>query len=156
MVQSTFPGSQCSFLPILTIYDHFVPIFLDFFRQGPLNRAGIFLRCIKRIPFFELSKSTCWQFFRFFTLRGDFYDYGVVKSYPEWKKCLKKIPNKKLKDWTKWNRKMGDISFNITSGAFGDTLLYLLVYFLRGGSAIDGATPSNLLQPFPLFYIILE
>ena len=37
----------------------------------------------------------------------------------------KKISEEKnLKDWTKWNRKMGGRSFNITSGAFGDTLMY--------------------------------
>ena len=55
---------------------------------------------------------------------GDPYDFGVVKSYPEWKKWLKKIPQKNLKDWTKWNRKIGGRSFNMTSGAFRDTLLY--------------------------------
>ena len=37
---------------------------------------------------------------------------------------MKKISKKNLKDWTKWNRKMGGRSFNITSGAFGDTLQY--------------------------------
>ena len=38
------------------------------------------------------------------------------------KKSLTKIPKKNLKDLTKWNRKMGGRSFNITSGAFWDTL----------------------------------
>ena len=28
-----------------------------------------------------------------------------------------------MKYWTKWNRKMGGRSFNITSGAFKDTLV---------------------------------
>ena len=29
-----------------------------------------------------------------------------------------------MKDWNKWNRKMGGRRFNITSAAFGDTLEY--------------------------------
>ena len=48
----------------------------------------------------------------------------MVKKLPDVEKKVKKISNKKnLKDWTKWNRKMGGKSFNITSGAFKDTLL---------------------------------
>ena len=31
-----------------------------------------------------------------------------------------------MKDWTKWNRKMGGRSFSITSGAFKDTLVHML------------------------------
>ena len=48
---------------------------------------------------------------------------GWSKVTRKWKKWLTKFPPKNLKDWTKWNRKMGGRSFNITSGAFGDTLL---------------------------------
>ena len=40
------------------------------------------------------------------------------------KKGRKKFQKKNLKDWTKWNRKMGGRSFNITSGAFKDTLMH--------------------------------
>ena len=35
------------------------------------------------------------------------------------------MSKKNLKDWTKWNRKLGGRSFNITSIAFKDTLLYM-------------------------------
>ena len=75
-------------------------------------------------PSFELSKSTFWQFFRFFTLIEDPYEFGVVKSYTDWIKWLKKFPKKSEKNWTKWIRKMGGRCFIITSGAFGGTLLY--------------------------------
>ena len=46
---------------------------------------------------------------------------GWSKITQSEKNCQKKNSNKNLKDWTKWNRKMGVRSFNITSGAFGDT-----------------------------------
>ena len=80
------------------------------------------LDSVHQTPSFELSRSTFGQFFRFFILRGDPYDFGVVKSYTEWKKWSEKRRRKKL---TKWNRKMGGRSFIITSGAFEGTLLYM-------------------------------
>ena len=58
-----------------------------------------------------------------FTIRG--VPYGQKVTQPR-KKGQKKIQKINLKDWTKWNRKMGGRSFNITSGAFLDTLLWLL------------------------------
>ena len=46
-----------------------------------------------------------------------------VKKLPNLeKKIQQKFQKKNLKDWTKWNRKMGGRSFNITSGAFMETL----------------------------------
>ena len=38
---------------------------------------------------------------------GDPYDFGVVKSYPEWKKWLKKIPKKKSERLDKMEQKNG-------------------------------------------------
>ena len=40
----------------------------------------------------------------------------------------KKFQTKNLKDLTKWNRKMGGRSFDITSGAFKDTLVSITKY----------------------------
>ena len=71
--------------------------FLDFYRNGTLHRAGVFV----------------W---------GDPYDLGVVKSYRRWKNGHKKFHQKNLKHLTKRNRKMGGRSFSLTSGSFGDTL----------------------------------
>ena len=106
-------------LTILTIFDHLQPFFLDFFK----NVNWGFLHCIQCI------KTLLWSyliqhsdnFFRFFTLRGDPYDFGVVKSYTV-ENWLQKIPKKSLKDWTKWNRKIGGRNFHITSGALWGTL----------------------------------
>ena len=71
--------------------------FLIFSEMVLLRELRFFaLHSVYQNPSFELSKSTFWQFFRFFILRGDPYDFGVVKSYPEWKKWLKKIPKKKI------------------------------------------------------------
>ena len=47
----------------------------------------------------------------------------MVKKLPGVEKKVKKLSKKNLKDWTKWNRKMGGRSFYIQRGAFGDTLL---------------------------------
>ena len=51
---------------------------------------------------------------------------------------------KNRKDWTKWNRQMGGRSLNITSGAFGDFVLYMVCHVHKrcdkkvvlGGSAL--------------------
>ena len=49
--------------------------------------------------------------FKFFTIRGSL----TVKKLPNVKKRLKKkFKKKNLKVWTKWNRKIGGRSFNIT------------------------------------------
>ena len=48
------------------------------------------------------------------------YGLKVTRSR---KKGQTNFPKKNLKDLTKSNRKMGGRSLNITSGAFGDTLL---------------------------------
>ena len=54
--------------------------------------------------------------------------YGPIVTRTR-KKGQKKISKEKnLKDWTKWNRKMGGISCFITSGAFGHGLLYIANY----------------------------
>ena len=48
----------------------------------------------------------------------------MVKKLPDIeKKGQKKFQKNNLKDWTKWNSKVGGRSFHITSGAFKDTLL---------------------------------
>ena len=39
-------------------------------------------------------------------------------------KMVAKKSKKNLKDWTKWNRKIGGRNFKITNGAFGGTLKY--------------------------------
>ena len=48
--------SKCSFLTILTIFNHFQPVFLDFFRNGTLHIAGFFvvvvLYSVHQNPFF--------------------------------------------------------------------------------------------------------
>ena len=49
----------------------------------------------------------------------------MVKKLPgPEKKVEQNLKKKNLKDWTKWNKKMGGRSCFITSGALGDTLLY--------------------------------
>ena len=72
-----------------------------------------------------LSKSTTGKKkkIRFFTIKGESYDFGGVKSNPTWKKRLKKNSKKKSNQGAKWNKKMGGRSFVITCGAFKDTLL---------------------------------
>ena len=53
----------------------------------------------------------------------------MVKKLPAVEKKVKNFfKQKNLKDWTKWNRKMGGRSFYIPSGAFGDTLVHCTVY----------------------------
>ena len=48
----------------------------------------------------------------------------MVKKLPDVEKKVEKFFNKKnLKDWTKWNWKMGGRSCFIASGAFGHGLL---------------------------------
>ena len=94
------------FWPILTILSNF------FFISSKMlmwTELGFFftLYLLHQNPSFELSKLTFRQVFWLFTLRGDPYDFGVVKSYPE-KKVKKNFKKQKnLKDWIKWNRKMG-------------------------------------------------
>ena len=44
------------------------------------------LHSVHQDAYFELSKSTIRQFFRFFTIRGDPFYLGWSKGYPEWKK----------------------------------------------------------------------
>ena len=65
-------------------------------------------------------KSKIWKNFKFFTIRGVPYGQKVTRCG---KKSKKKFQKKNLKFWTKRNMKMGGISFNSTSGAFGGTLL---------------------------------
>ena len=48
-------GSKWSFLTIWTIFDHFELVFLNFFRNGTLQRAEIFLCCIQCIKPLLLS-----------------------------------------------------------------------------------------------------
>ena len=42
-----------------------------------------------------------------------------------------------MKFWTKWNRKMGGRSFNITSGALVDTLLFRTPNFVLAETTIN-------------------
>ena len=52
----------------------------------------------------------------------------MIKGWSKVNRLLKNgqknSKNKNLKDWTKWNKKMGGRSFFITSGAYWDTLLW--------------------------------
>ena len=50
----------------------------------------------------------------------------MVKKLPGVEKRSKKVLKKKFNSGQKWNKKMGGRSCFITSGAFGDTLLYPL------------------------------
>ena len=48
----------------------------------------------------------------------------MVKKLPDVeKKVKKKFKKKNMKDWTKWNKKMGGRSFVITCGAIGTLCL---------------------------------
>ena len=76
---------------------NFEMAFLDFFRNGTLQRAEIFCAA------FSASKSFFWAIkiniltnFLFFPPKGDPYNFGVVKSYTKWKKWLKQIREKKI------------------------------------------------------------
>ena len=82
--------------------DHYDPVFLDFFKwYFAQSLVFLLLYSVHQNPSFGLSKSTFQHFFRFFTLRGDPYDFGVLKNYPNWKKWLKKNG----KGWIKCNQK---------------------------------------------------
>ena len=50
-----------------------------------------------------------------------------------------------MKDWTKWNRKMGGKSCFITSGAFGHGLLYLWIFW--GGRRSLRTSPRGSASP---------
>ena len=62
---------------------HFLAVFLDFFRIGNLQIVEVFfaLNSVRQDSSFKLSKSTLWQLFWFFTIRGDPCDFGGVKIY---------------------------------------------------------------------------
>ena len=88
------------------------------------TELGFFaLYLVHQNRFFLAIKSTFQQFFQFVTLRGDSFDFGQSKITPSKKNGQKEEEEEKKFNWNKWNRKMGGKSFNITCGAFGDTLL---------------------------------
>ena len=86
-------------LTILTIFDNCETGFEKFLicLEMVLCRELMFfaLHSVHQNPSFDLSKSSFRQIFQFVTLRGDPNDFGVVKSYMEWKKWTNKIPPKK-------------------------------------------------------------
>ena len=45
------------------------------------------------------------------------------RCFKTFQQFFRKKKEIKMKDYTKWNRKMGGRCFDITSGAFGDTLV---------------------------------
>ena len=100
-----------------------------------------------------LKKSKIGKYFQNFHHKG-----GPLrsKSYPTLKKKEKKrskiISKKNLKDWTKWNKKMGGRSFIITCGVIGTlyctgvhTSACLLVDLHFGDKTlnISGNTPNQ-------------
>ena len=78
------------------------------------------LRSVSQNALFELSKTIFRNVFNFLSMRGVPYRQKVTGAE---KKVKKKFQKKNLKDWTKWNRKMGGRSCFITSGAFGHGLM---------------------------------
>ena len=59
------------------------------------TESGFFaLYLVHQNTSFQLSKSTFQLLFWFFTLKGDPYGFGVVKSYPEWKTYFQKFKKK--------------------------------------------------------------
>ena len=82
------------FVQFLTIFDTFEQVFLDFFRNGTLHRAAVF--CVV------------------------FWD---GQKLPRVEKVVKKNSKKKSERLDQMEPENGWQKFNITSGAFGDTLL---------------------------------
>ena len=71
--------------------EHFEQFFFIFSEMVICTELGFFafIQCIKPLLLSYHNQHSA-NFFRFFTINGDLYDFGVVRSYPEWKKQSKK------------------------------------------------------------------
>ena len=99
----------------------FLGSFSWFFQERCFVESCGFLRCVQCPKTLNLSyQKQHLEIFSNFSPKGGSL---TVKKLPGAEKKVKKnFKKKNLKDWTKWNRKMGGRSCFITSGAFGHGL----------------------------------
>ena len=109
-------GKKLSVFNKKCIFDYFRQFFLIFSRTVLSRGLRFFaLRSVSKNAYFELSKTTFGNIFKFFTIRGVPYGQKVTRR----RKMVLIFFFFYLKNCTKWNKKMGGRSFVITCGVIG-------------------------------------